>query len=189
MRRHHASRSRAPFYLLVLCIGLASVVYWQVEHPPSFPSGVAGTDRPAEPEPTRAPQAEFSFLPLAAFSEIVARPLFSPSRRPPTETEDSDTDDAPPQKLSHFILAGVVISAEGQLVLLRRMNTTEVIRALLGQEIDGWQVERIESDRVTLRQGDTVEVITLRDKVEELPDQLRLRVREDEQLGENETQQ
>ena len=189
MRRHHASRGRAPFYLLVLCIGLASIVYWQVEYPPSFPSDVAGADRPAEPEPTRAPQVESNFPPLSAFSEIVARPLFSPARRPPTETEDFNADEVSPPKPSNFILAGVVISSEGQLALLRRMNTTEVVRALLGQEIDGWRVERIESDRVTLRQGDTVEVITLRDKVEELPDQLRLRVREDEQLGENETQQ
>ena len=120
MRRNRPSRSRAPFYLLVLCIGLASIVYWQIEYPPSFASGVVDTDQPAEPDSTRAPQAKFTFPPLAEFSEIVARPLFSPSRRPPSETEDSDTDDAPPSKLSdfNFILAGVVISAEERMVLL-----------------------------------------------------------------------
>ena len=183
MRRSRPSRGRAPFYLLILCIGLASFVYWQIEYPPAFPSGIVDADQPSELDPTRAPQAEFTFPPLAEFSEIAARPLFSPSRRPPAETEEpDDEEDAPPKPL-HFILTGVVISAEGQLALLRRINTAEVIRALLGQEIDGWQVERIESDRVTLRQGDTIEVVTLQDESEEFPARHGLSVREDEQPG------
>ena len=186
MRRN---RTRALFYLLVLCIGLASIVYWQVENPPSFPSGIAATDGPAGPDPTGALQAEFTFPPLAEFSEIVSRPLFSPSRRPPEETDDSDTDAAPPPSPSRFILAGVIISAEERMVLLRRVNSTDLIRALLGQEIDGWYVVLIESDRVTLRRGDTVEIVTLQDKVEDLPAQQRLRVRQNQQPGTNEAQQ
>ena len=189
MRRNRTSHGRAPFYLLVLCIGLASIIYWQTERPPSLPTNVAGTDGPPETEPTRALQAEFTFPPLAAFSEIVARPLFSPSRRPPKEIEDSDTDDAPPPTPSHFILAGVVISAEGRMVLLRRLNSTDLIRALLGQEIDGWYVELIEPDRVTLRQGSTVEIVTLQDKTEDLSAQESLRVMQNGQLGTNQAQQ
>lgn len=165
MRRRRSSPGRAPFYLLVVCIGLAWMVYWQIANPPAFPSDVAAADQPAASEPTRARQAEFSLPPLAEYSEIVARPLFSPTRRPPVETE-ADTDDASPP-LSGLVLAGVVISTEGRLALLRRSRTAEVVRVLLGQEIDGWRVEAIESDRVTLRQGDTVEVVTLRDKAEE----------------------
>lgn len=185
MRRN---RTRALFYLLVLCIGLASIVYWQVENPPSFPSGIAVTDGPAGPDPTGALQAEFTFPPLAEFTEIVSRPLFSPSRRPPTEAEDPDTDATPSPK-PRFILAGVVISAEQRMVLLRRVNSTDLIRASMGQEIDGWYVELIESDRVTLRRGNTVEIVTLQDKVEELPVQQRLRVRQNQQPGTNEAQQ
>ena len=186
MRRNHP---RALFFLLVLCIGLASIVYWQVEYPPTFPSRMAVADGPAEPDPTRTPQAEFTISPLAAFSEIVDRPLFSPSRRPPQETDDSDTDAAPPPSPSRFILAGVIISAEERMVLLRRVNSTDLIRALLGQEIDGWYVVLIESDRVTLRRGDTVEIVKLQDNVEDLPAQQRLRVRQNQQLGTNEAQQ
>lgn len=191
MRRNRPSRSRAPFYLLVLCIGLASIVYWQTEHPTSFPTSIAGTDGPPETEPTRALQAEFTFPPLAAFSEIVARPLFSPSRRPPEDIEDSDTDTdvTPPTKQSNLILAGVVISAEERMVLLRRMNSTDLIRALMGQEVDGWYVELIESDRVTLRRGGTVEIVTLQDKAENLPAQQKMRVIQNGQLGTNEAQQ
>lgn len=183
MRRNRTSHGRAPLYLLVLCIGLASIVYWQTEHPPSFLTSVAGADGPPETEPSRALQAEFTFPPLAAFSEIVARPLFSTSRRPAKEIEDSDTDDAPPPTPSHFILAGVVISAEGRMALLRRMSSTDLIRALMGQEIDGWYVELIESDSVTLRQGNTVEIVTLQDKTEALPAQQNLRADQTGQLG------
>jgi general secretion pathway protein N len=191
MRRNRTSHSRAPFYLLVLCIGLASIVYWQTERPPSLPTNVAGTDGPPEAEPTGALQAEFTFPPLAAFSEIVARPLFSPSRQPPKEIEDSDSDTAvtPPTMPSHFILAGVVISAEERMVLLRRMNSTDVIRASMGQEIDGWYIELIEPDRVTLRRGNTVEIVTLQEKVEDISAQRRLRVMQNGQLGANQPQQ
>ena len=188
MRRN---RSRAPFYLLALCIGLASIVYWQTENPPAFPTNVAGAVGPPEIEPRRALQAEFTFPPLAAFSEIVARPLFSPSRRLPMEIEDSESvsDVTPPPQPSQFILAGVIISAEGRMVLLRRMNSTDLIRALLGQEIDGWSVELIESDRVTLRQGNTVEIVTLQDKTESLPAKQTMRVIRDGQLNTNQAQQ
>lgn len=191
MRRNRTSHGRAPVYLLVLCIGLASIIYWQIERSPSLPTTAAGPDGTPETEPTRALQAEFTFPPLAAFSEIVARPLFSPSRRPPKEIEDSDSDTivAPPPQPAHFILAGVVISAEGRMVLLRRMNSTDLIRALMGQEIDGWYVELIESDRVTLRQGNTVEIVTLQDKAEDLPAQQRLRVIQNGQLDTNQAQQ
>ena len=188
MRRN---RTRAPFYLLVLCIGLASIVYWQVEHPPSFPTSVAGTNGPPETEPTRALQAEFTFPPLAVFSEIVDRPLFSPSRRPPKEIEDSvsDIDVTPRAMPSNFILAGVVISAEERMVLLRRMKSTDVIRASMGQEIDGWYIELIEPDRVTLRRGNTVEIVTLQEKAEDRSAQRRLRVMQNGQSGANQTQQ
>ncbi|MCH8103181.1 MAG: hypothetical protein IIB28_08510 [Chloroflexi bacterium] len=83
----------------------------------------------------------------------------------------------------------MVISAEQRMVLLRRVNSTDLIRASMGQEIDGWYVELIESDRVTLRRGNTVEIVTLQDKVEELPVQQRLRVRQNQQPGTNEAQQ
>lgn len=187
MRRN---RTRAPVYLLVLCVGLASMVYWQVENPPSY-AIIAATDGPAGSKPSSALPAKFTFPPLAEFSEIVARPLFSPSRRPPKEIEDSDSDTfvALPSQPSRFILAGVVISAEGRMVLLRRMNSTDLIRALMGQEIDGWYVESIEQDRVTLRRGDTVEIVTLQDKVEDLPAQQNLRVRQNQQPDTNEAQQ
>lgn len=190
MRRNRTSHGRAQFYLLVLCVGLASMVYWQVENPPSY-TIIAATDEPAGSKPSSALPAEFTFPPLAAFSEIVARPLFSPSRRPPKEIEDSDSDTiaALPPQPSRFILAGVVISAEGRMVLLRRMDSTDLIRALMGQEVDGWYVELIESDRVTLRRGNTVEIVTLQDKTEALPAQQMLRVIQNGQLGTNQAQQ
>lgn len=164
-------RTSAPLYLMVLCIGLGSLVYWQIEYPPSFAGANATADQPAEPGPTDATLAEFTFPPLEEFSEITARPLFSPFRRPPSEAESAETatEDAPPPTLSDFnlTLTGVVISAEGRMALLQRPASTDLIRALLGQEIDGWRIELIEADRVTLRQGETVEVVTLRDKTAE----------------------
>ena len=165
------ARSSAPLYLLVLCIGLAWLVYWQIEYPPYLSDAVVSLDQPVEPGPPGSAQAEFALPPLEDFSEIVARPLFSPTRRPPSEAEviETVTDDTPLPKLSDFnlTLTGVVISTEGSMALLQRPKSTDLIRALLGQEIDGWRVERIEADRVTFRQGHSVEIVTLQDKAAE----------------------
>ena len=189
MSRGRRSGRGAAFFLLVLCIGLGSLVYWQLEYPPAYPSAVVAivsTDQPAEPGSTDARQAEFTLPPLEQFSEIVARPLFSQTRLPPSETEDTVADDAQPLPIRpdfNLILAGVVISAEGRMALLQRPTSTDLIRALLGQEIDGWQVELIEADRVTLRHGETVEVVTLKDKVAEPAEQQNLRGRQTLPLG------
>jgi hypothetical protein len=171
MSRGRGSGRGAAFFLLVLCIGLGSLVYWQLEYPPAFPGDVvamAGPDQSAGLDSSAAPPAEFTLPPLEQFSEIVARPLFSQSRRPPSERADTAPEIAQPlpvRSAFNLILTGVVISAEGRMALLQRPKSPDLIRALLGQEIDGWSVELIEADRVTLRQGEIVEVVTLQDKV------------------------
>lgn len=183
MRPGHRRRRRSPIMLVLLCAALAALVYWEIDgnRPPDGGGAIEVAARP-DPRPL-PPEPEFAMPPLDSYAEIVARPLFSPSRRPPPAAEGDAEDDASEAKPALFILTGVVISAEARLALIQRANIAGVVRVSEGEEIDGWLVEKIAPDRVTLRQGAAVEEIELPDKIERIPAQRRLRTRKAEPAG------
>ena len=111
-----------------------------------------------------APVETVAALPLIAnFAETVTRPLFMPTRRPPEPEEEVVEATAPTVGRNLFSLLGIVISADERIALVTRRRTGEMLRLVVGQHIDGWRVETIRSDRITLRQGDETEVIKLTD--------------------------
>jgi general secretion pathway protein N len=98
---------------------------------------------------------------LSAFGEIVARPLFSPTRRPPPVREQTAT--ATVAQPETFALIGVIISTEGRMALLRTIATDEVQRAVEGQSVGGWEVGAINPTHVVLQRGKDKEVIKIND--------------------------
>ena len=98
---------------------------------------------------------------------ISARPLFSPSRRPPepVPVREPVAVSVPPPKveLGQFRLIGVVIENDTPLALLREVRGNALIRASLGERIEEWTVETIEPTSVTLRQRDVVDTVMLSD--------------------------
>ncbi len=98
---------------------------------------------------------------LSAFDEIVARPLFSPTRRPPPARQQTVT--ATVVQPETFALIGVIISTEGRMALLRTIATDEVQRAVEGQSVGGWEVGAINPTQVVLQRGKDKEVIKIND--------------------------
>jgi hypothetical protein len=96
-----------------------------------------------QPPPARRPIPE-----KAKFAEIVERPLFWSSRRPPYE----QAPETPAAGLD-YSLFGVVISTDAPVALLKPEAGGEPIRVQVGEAISGWTVARIESDRVLMRQN------------------------------------
>src|SRR5690242_11447287 len=56
-------------------------------------------------------------------------------------------------------LIGVIISKDTRLVLLRTNSTSEVMRAVQGQNVGGWEARDIKPTQVVLQRGDESEVI------------------------------
>ncbi len=162
MRRRRGQRNRASLYLLGVCIALASVIYLEFNHKPPIGDAITVATPSSSAEITPPAPAAFSLPPLAAYSVIVERPLFSTQRRPPAEEVEAPKT-AKPTPPSRFILTGVLISADERLVLLRRVGSETIIRASEGDEIEGWRIEVIAANSVVLRQGDVVEEIALDD--------------------------
>ncbi len=90
--------------------------------------------------------------PIKAFSETLARPVFHASRKPApklvTATPEAAAAESPALKL-----VGVVIGPEGRSALVRMPSAAELVEVSVGERIDGWRLETIESDRIMLKSG------------------------------------
>ena len=136
-------------------------------------------------------QPEFALLSLnQSYSEILARPLFVSTRRPlppkfvPRQRSSSSASARrsvspppsppplpvsvePPKPTMHkgqFILDGIIITKDKNIALLREVTTRKMVRVELGQEINGMQIEKLERDKITFKQGDEREELILRIK-------------------------
>jgi hypothetical protein len=115
--------------------------------------------RPAAPLPEFAPEpGAFEPPPRHVFAEIVARPLFSASRRPFVGGE-SGGEAAPGEGLA-IELVGTLLTEQGAAALLQPQG--QDARWLhAGDTIAGWQVEAIQRDKVSLQldgEGKTLEL-------------------------------
>jgi hypothetical protein len=93
---------------------------------------------------------------LEQLSTIVDRPLFSPSRRPPAPPPapppivQAAEPPAPPPSPPNLVLFGVVMDGESARAVIRAGADKKVVRAQIGDEIDGWKVSQIEGRKVVL---------------------------------------
>lgn len=139
-------RRRAPAYLILLCLGLAAIVYREATQPDPDPApAMTAAPRRAAGDPR---EPHFAMAPLSAYAEVVARPLFSPTRRPAATAATA----AGP---SNFLVTGIVISPTGRVALVAHGMPAHVDRVVEGQSLDGWTVEAILPDHIVLARDGT----------------------------------
>ena len=139
-----------------LCTGLAGGVALELLLPLA-PQVTAA--RPAAPLPEFAPEpGEFEPPPRHVFAEIVARPLFSASRRPFAESESAA--EAPGEAVP-IELVGTLLTEKGAAALLQPQGqNARWLHA--GDTIAGWQVETIQRDQVNLHLDGEAKTLELR---------------------------
>lgn len=149
--------------------------------------------KPQKTRPVVLPlQPEFALQSLdKSYTEILARPLFVSNRRPlppkfvPSQRSASSASTRHSQSLSppsppplpvpvvppkptmrkgQFILDGIIITKDKNIALLREVATHKMVRVELGQEINGMQIEKLEPDKITFKQGDEHEELVLKIK-------------------------
>lgn len=124
-----------------------------------------GATRPAPVFPGRAtpiqeaggPAAPVTLpeRPSGPWAEQVDRPLFTPGRRPPAVAVSQPVDEAPPEPPPPVAASGVVLRPAGAVALLR-LGDERVVRAVEGEEVDGWIVAEIGAEGVRLSRRDKV---------------------------------
>jgi hypothetical protein len=132
--------------LIVACVTCAAVVYLELTDEPVVVRA-AETAASAPSLATTAEDGPFVMPPLATYDEVTARPLFSVTRRPAAVARQASAT------MSSLTLAGVVISRDGRVALIRQDKSPSLTRAREGQQVGGWTVQSIAADRVVVSNG------------------------------------
>lgn len=144
-------------------VGAAAVVYWQLTHSPRLPA-IFATSRPPE-LPSVEPMQLFQLPPLDQYGEIILHPLFIAAHQPeppPTEEAPPEKPPAPPGPEQKLTLLGVMITSSAKKALLRSEEpNAKTVRIGLGETIGEWRLEAIFSDRVVLRKGQSTQALSL----------------------------
>ncbi|HZT89845.1 MAG TPA: hypothetical protein VFA12_17885 [Stellaceae bacterium] len=132
-----------------VCLALLALIGAELAWLGPAPVDAIGTDRSGSPA---TPRPVFTMPPPAAFAEVVARPLFSPDRRPGARAEGLPASSA-------FRLVAIVVSGQDRHALLGVGQPMKVVRVREGQEVGGWTVEAIQPDKVIVRRADLREEV------------------------------
>ena len=133
--------------LLMISVVCAAIVYRELTQAGPTPIVGSGEAPAALAVPPTPAEGTFVMPPLDTYREVTARPLFSATRRPAATASHA----AAP--MASFALAGVVISSDGRVALIRQGKTPGLIRVKEGQQIEGWTVRSIAADRVVVSNG------------------------------------
>jgi general secretion pathway protein N len=156
---------------VLIAFALTTVLFSQWRNWPPQPPQVSATDPNASADETPE-QLEENLLDLLTplgekedYAQVTERPLFLPDRRPPVEEELEETPVQPEQigDLDRMDLNAVMITSGESAAWVRDPSKNELLRLRPGDELVGWSVEEILSDRLLLeRQGET-DTLILRD--------------------------
>ena len=157
---------RLSAVLLVLVTGLGALAAWQwraaVQPAPDVATVVhdAPLVQPSAPTP-------FIVLSLAELSQTVERPLFNSKRRPPEVEVVAKAPSKAAEKVAALTplaieLSAVILEADRQFALFRKAAQASLLRAEVGQSVDGWVVSEIRGDGVSLERGSEKQTLVLR---------------------------
>jgi hypothetical protein len=149
-----------PALLLATCLGLAGVIYVELDQPSIDSMAKAAPAPPRETVAAAGDAPGFTMPPVRAYTEVVERPLFSETRRPSVDSPTAPVD----PRSSAFTLVGTIISAHERRALIEHGQPPHLERLIEGQDIDGWSVETIGTDRVILTRADARLEVKVKDE-------------------------
>ena len=107
-----------------------------------------------------APPASGSSLPpVEAYKEVTQRPLFSSTRQPQAESAPQSSG-----KGGALFLVGTIVTGHSRTALIKHGSPSVLVRLSEGQKIEGWTLQSIEPDRVTLLSGGTRQELKVKDQ-------------------------
>lgn len=125
---------------------MASIVYVEIRARPMIDEDISSQATTAEVRLTLPTHARQAMPEKTRFAVLVERPLFSPSRRPHSAEAAVASVSSPA-----FSLSGVVISTGEPVALVRPDAGGDPMRVIVGEEISGWRVTQIESNRILVQ--------------------------------------
>ncbi len=154
MTKQTSSNGTAAWFLAAA--GLCAAIAFQLNNEISI--AVPVTAAPADPQETVIGGGDSvdSLIPpdFALLDAIVERPLFSLSRRPFEAPVEAMPDATPVAvKSMSFKLLGTMVAGDTRFALLAHPDKG-MLRLRQGQEVDGWRIEDVVGNEVTISRGD-----------------------------------
>ena len=158
---------RLSILLLMLIVGLAALAAWQWHSVGTVASSAQSAPPPDVPLAQIDAQSTFVVPPLAQLTQTVERPMFSRARRPaPVEVIAKSLPQTPLSAAKatplSIELSAVIIEADRQFALFSKVAQGSLLRAEVGQSVDGWVVSEIRGDGVSLERGSEKQILVLR---------------------------
>jgi general secretion pathway protein N len=114
----------------------------------------AAAPAPAQDQPAAAPVNPVAAQALDKLSTTLDHPLFSPTRRPPAPppppVAQAPPPPPPPAPPPNLVLFGVVMDGESARAVVRTGADRKLLRAQIGDDIEGWKVSQIDGRKVVL---------------------------------------
>ncbi len=101
---------------------------------------------------------------LQNYDNLIERPLFYPTRRPPTSGVERLPEPEPeptPVADEALSLVGIIMMPEGMRALIREDDSRRVSRLQIGDSVARWRLEAISAEHVRLTRGDRQRVLPL----------------------------
>ena len=146
----------APTLLVATGILLGWVIYRQLAAAPANQPLEGPAAVQVATVPDLPPQPEFSMPPLVTFEGVLERPIFSPTRTPPSA--EAPVVSSGGGEVT-FRLKGIIINADQRIALIRPREGEKNVRLPEGGRIGGWTVVTIEPGRVTFARGEAETVL------------------------------
>lgn len=143
--RHGLRLPRALLLGSAVMVGVIGAEWALLSRSAAIPTGSR-----ALPSQAAAQTPAISLPPAATFAEVTQRPLFHQARRP--EPPDRGRAGPPPAR-PNVILLGVVMTGDTHYALIRHGNPPKIEPLAEGQSVDGWQIQAIANDHITLISG------------------------------------
>src|ERR1700722_618591 len=139
--------SSAQIVLAGVCSLLGAALFYLLFAPlPEYP--VTGI-RPPAPTAENIPPARFDAPPEETFKQVDDRSVFNPYRvrvNAPAVTASTGVTNLP----SDLTLIGVILDGDTRLALIKSPSSPLAIGVAVGGTIQGWQISRVDPDKVVL---------------------------------------
>ena len=155
--------------LAALCVILAFAAVYQLARPHRLPQLEREAGRDAEDLSALLRETAGAMPPLAAFAEIIERPLFMENRRPyvapaPVAVRAPEPAPAPvePDITEQISLRATIIIGEKRIALVQDLAVGKQRRLKQGESFNGWTLTHVETDGISMQKGEETRQIALK---------------------------
>ena len=145
-------------YLLTACALLAVVVALQSHNM------IQARKKPSlvvQPATDQVARRNFTVPQIAAFSEIVERPLFIAGREPPAEPIAAPSKPARPTPL-RLLLEGIVITPAARIAVMRDLSNNKMLHLATGMKHQDWELTAVTDTVATFSRGEQSQELRLK---------------------------